>query len=162
MKTAKIIFGIIFLIIVVTILHFRPKETSTPVIPEVSEVANGKYCFGRSQEATASAPYSVEEHMIVFVSGNSVSGTKSGTQSGPDMTNGYGGSLEGTRSGNIFELFFSYTIEGSENREKELYAYKGENLEKSRYVLKEEKGILVPDLSTSPQTIVYVKEACTE
>jgi hypothetical protein len=78
------------------------------------------------------------------------------------MTNGYAGSLVGTRDANHLTLVFDYTIEGSSNREQELYDWTPTELHKLRYTLKESGTMLVPDLSTTPQTIIYTSIPCTD
>lgn len=165
MRLAKVTLGAIVLVVAIIILYFHPfkNNSSAPSTIKTSEIfPDGKYCFGRSQKATPSAPYSVEEHAILYFQGGEVTGTKTGTQAGPDMTNGYAGSLEGTREGNNLTLIFSYSIEGSENKEKELYTLSDKKLEKNRYQLVEKGGMLVPDLNTTPQKIIYGEEPCTE
>jgi len=131
-------------------------EVATP-----SPVAETKSCYEYIQVATETAPYSVEEHVVLNFEGNIVHGTKEGTQAGPDMTNGYSGNLTGTKSGQSLELLFSYTIEGSDNKELELYEIRDEDLIKLRYVLKDQKGILVPDESSTPRELIYKKITCS-
>lgn len=130
------------------------QDNSTQVTP------NGG-CFQYQHTRTLEAPYDVSEKIEISIDGDMVEGVKSGTQSGPDMTNGYEGTLVGTYNGNIIEVIFSYTIEGSSQKEKEIYKI-GENvLTKTRYVLEEVDGILVPDLNSVPQYMDYTKVACS-
>ena len=86
---------------------------------------------------------------------------KSGTQSGPDMTNGYEGLLAGTIEGDTIDVIFSYVIEGSAQKEKEIYKIDKDVLTKSRYVLEDVDGVLVPDLNSVPQYIVYTEVVCS-
>lgn len=130
-----------------------------PVVIEESSL-DGKYCFSRTQVATETEPYSVSEKITLIISNNIVTGTKTGTQAGPDMTNGYEGTLEGTKESDKLHLTYSYTIEGSQNKEKEIYLFSPEELKKERYVLKEEGGILVPDLTSEVKIINYTKDNC--
>lgn len=118
------------------------------------------YCFYRLQEATSDAPYAVQEHvMLTFVAG-SVTGTKSGTQSGPDMTNGYEGTLAGEVKDNEIEVVFSYTIEGSNQKELEIYEMRSEWLVKKRWPLTERGDMLVPNEVEDPTLIVYKPKTC--
>lgn len=155
MKTARIIFGVLTLMVILAIVIYKPFGGA-----EDKVVADGEYCFARVQEATESEPYMVEEYIDLVMSGSMVTGTQSGVQSGPDMTNGYQGDLLGTRTGNDLKLVFDYEIEGSHGQELELFSLVGDDLHKHRYALKEENGVLVPDLTTDPKTLVYTPEAC--
>lgn len=137
-----------------------PDGPVQPVVTDVADVTDGEYCYTRLQEATETAPYRVEEHVVLNISGDRVTGTKRGTQAGPDMTNGYTGDLKGTKTENNLELVYSYTVEGSQNKELELYTVSPEVLTKIRYVLIEKEGMLVPDKNTSAQNITYSKEPC--
>lgn len=121
---------------------------------------DGKYCYARKQLATTTDPYLVEEHVVLTVKGNAVTGTKKGTQSGPDMSNGYQGTLSGTRTGSNAELVYAYTIEGSKNKELEIYDISETVLKKMRWPLKEENNILVPTKVGEPKIISYTAETC--
>mgnify|MGYP003450354893 FL=1 len=143
----------------------KKDEVAGPVaieeVPVVEEPSlDGKYCFSRTQVATETEPYSVSEKITLIISNNIVTGTKTGTQAGLDMTNGYEGTLEGTKESDKLQLTYSYTIEGSQNKEKEIYLFSPEELKKERYVLKEEGGILVPDLTSEVKIINYTKDNC--
>lgn len=118
-------------------------------------------CFEYSHIATAEEPYNVLEKVEINIEGNIVEGVKSGTQSGPDMTNGYEGTLIGTYEKNIAEVIFSYVIEGSAQKEKEIYEVSENMITKIRYVLEEVDGVLVPDLNSIPQYIEYKEVACS-
>lgn len=128
------------------------------VIPERNE----KLCFIYQKSATQSEPYSVKENLEIKISGEKVSGVKNGTQSGPDMTNGYEGLISGTIKGDILDVIFSYEIEGSKQKEQEKYLLIKDGIMKLRYQLREEDGILVPDMSTNPKEIVYKKVECVK
>lgn len=130
-------------------------ETPTAVVPSEETL-----CFTRKQIAMPDAPYAVEEHIRLTLSGMTATGTKTGTQSGPDMTNGYDGTLTGTRNGPSINLIYTYTIEGSHNSEQEMYILGDGSLIKYRYPLKEEGGILVPDLSGQKTDITYTSTDC--
>lgn len=163
MKLGKIIFGAIVAIVISLIIIYKPAHApmaEMPDVPAPGGIGDGEYCFVRDQKATSDAPYAVSEKIILDLAGMSASGTKSGTQSGPDMTNGYTGTLSGTRNGPALDLIYSYTVEGSENKEKEIYLLGGENLVKHRYSLHEESGVLVPDMSSERQDIFYASTPC--
>jgi hypothetical protein len=121
---------------------------------------DGKYCYTYLQKATPEAPYAVEEHIFMSVVGDIVTGEKTGTQKGPDMTNGYYGALTGTKKGNDIEVIYAYTVEGSQNKEKELYVMSENSLDKKRYSLLEKNGMLVPDLNSTVRIISYAQESC--
>lgn len=117
-------------------------------------------CYRYQRAATSDAPYTVDEAIRIVVDGNEVTGVKTGTQSGPDMTNGYQGTLTGTISNNILTAVFDYEIEGSSNKEQELYAVTENTLVKHRYPLVENDAILIPDTSKLFNEVVYVQEKC--
>ncbi len=137
-----------------------PEVIVEEVVPVVETPVENKLCFSRSQVATKEAPYAVEENVEIVVNENLVSGTKSGTQAGPDMTNGYEGTLSGEIVDNVIAVMFSYTVEGSNQKEKEEYIFEDQNLVKLRYTLKDDKGILVPDKTDDPIKITYTKSVC--
>ena len=121
---------------------------------------DGKYCFSRFHVATASEPYEVQENISLDIIGDLVVGIKEGTQKGPDMTNGYSGSLNGNIKENIMELIYSYTIEGSNGKELEIYEIRDDSLIKKRWTLTEKDKMLVPIRIGEPQIIPYIKEEC--
>jgi len=157
-------------ILAVSYFNFRDRskaEVKTQDVPSPQAYnipTAGKYCFVRTEKATVDAPYSVEEHVVLNFDGVKVSGTKRGTQSGPDMTNGYEGTLIGATIDNEMELTYAYTVEGSKNRELEVYTFDKENLIKKRWVLHEGKingvNILLPDYVGEPMLIAYQPEGC--
>ncbi len=166
MKAWHVLFGVLVAIVVALFVIYPPKPSSpsqpAPISLTPTTLADGTYCYARNQKATADAPYSVSENMKIFVTGNTVTGTKTGFQAGPDMTNGYAGSLEGSRDNNRLTLVFDYTVEGSSNREQELYDWSPGGLTKLRYVLKESNHMLAPDLTSTPQMIEYTTIPCTD
>jgi hypothetical protein len=121
----------------------------------------GRNCYEYNHNATTTEPYTVKEKIDITRFGNSVTGTKSGTQKGPEMTNGYNGTLAGDVGEDTMNTLFSYVIDGSSQKEKEIYNIGEDSLIKYRYVLKEEKGILVPDTTTTPKEMVYSKVSCS-
>jgi hypothetical protein len=139
------------------------------VVPVVSNIpTSGMQCFSRIQKATDTAPYNVEEYVVLNFDGIKITGTKRGTQAGPDMTNGYTGTLEGAKiiNENIeeIELTYSYVVEGSKNRELEVYTLDKNNLIKKRWLLVDRKingvSILVPDYVGEPSLISYSSTEC--
>jgi hypothetical protein len=127
----------------------------------LNKTKDGKYCFYRKQIATINEPYSSEESIVLNILNNKVSGVKTGIQNGPDLNNGYRGTLEGTINNNEIELTFAYEVEGSKGKEVEIYTFEGEDLIKLRYVLIDNfDGKLVPDRSSEPKQLIYSKSNC--
>lgn len=163
-------FGIVFAVVAAALaLYFSHAPKQAAVLPAQPAAApaiptSGQYCYGRSQAATADAPYAVEEHVVLDFDGVKVTGSKSGTQNGPDMTNGYQGTLAGATLDREMELTYEYTVEGAHQRELEVYTMDGGNLVKNRWALVEQKingqDILVPDYVGEPSLITYAPEAC--
>lgn len=160
----KLFIFLLFVVVAAVAFWFVGKPEPVAEIPRSPEtlpaLIDGKYCYHRSQVATPDAPYAVEENIELIVNGNNVTGAKSGTQTGPDMTNGFEGTLTGTRNGENLDVIFAFTIEGSQNKEQELYKWNPTELQKSRYVLKEDGNILVPDLTSTPSIINYTSVKC--
>ena len=167
-----IIIGIIALItqkiwvpkLIVKILSSEhiPIVTLLVVQPNITLV-DGHQCYTYSHKATTNEPYDVNEFLDITIKNNNVTGTKTGTQKGPDMTNGYKGTFKGTvdkKSGKINSIF-SYIIEGSYNQEKEIYRTNKTGIEKLRYPLIEEKGILVPDTTKKYTLLHYSRVGCS-
>ena len=147
---------------VVAVLISKQTPTVTETEPVLFSATDGTYCYARAQEATPTEPYSVEEQISVTLVGSSVTGEKSGTQAGPDMTNGYQGTLAGIIHENTLELVYAYTIEGSSNKELEVYEIAENTLTKHRFPLVEVDGVLVPERTTEPVLIGYTQIACQE
>lgn len=122
---------------------------------------DGHQCYVYSHDATVDAPYTVNEFLDINISGTKVTGAKSGMQSGPDMTNGYTGTITGTLENNQITDVYSYTVEGAKNKEQEIYRTNKTGLEKLRYPLIEEKGILVPDSTKEFTAMSYARVGCT-
>ena len=140
-------------------------ENISVVVPPITQpnviLADGHQCYTYSHEATTDAPYTVNEFLNITIAGKNVSGTKTGTQKGPDMTNGYTGTIKGTLDKKTITDIYSYIIEGSHNQEKEIYQANKTGIEKLRYPLIEQKGILVPDLTKPYQALSYARVGCT-
>jgi hypothetical protein len=176
MKTIKHVLAILVLFLGIFLIVNMKRDEPAPVVapvvvpavpdtvPVSSIPTTGTQCFYRISEATASGPYRIEEHIVLDFTGQKVSGLKSGTQAGPDMNNGFEGTLLGSTIDDEIELVFAYTIEGSKNRELEVYTFDGDKLIKKRWALKEEKingiNILVPDYIGDPILISYTPEGC--
>lgn len=135
-------------------------ETFAPAATAEAALSGGTYCYHRSHAATPAEPYAVEETITLKILGTAVTGTKSGTQSGPDMTNGYTGTLAGTRDADDITVVFDYTVEGSENKEQELYTWSADALVKHRYPLTEAGDMLVPDMNGTATEIGYEEIPC--
>ncbi|HVY36156.1 MAG TPA: hypothetical protein VG982_02680 [Candidatus Paceibacterota bacterium] len=125
------------------------------------QLSDGRQCYTYTHEATQDAPYTVHEFLDITINGTSVTGTKTGTQEGPDMTNGYRGSFVGTLNNNMIRGIFSATIEGAANKEEEIYKATTTGVEKLRYPLTEKGGIHVPDETQSPTALRYARVECT-
>lgn len=125
-------------------------------------IEDGRRCYAFNHEATDTEPYAVSEFLDMVVTDTDVSGTKRGTQAGPDMTNGYEGTIEGTVADDMITSVFSYVVEGSANQEQELYKAKADltGLEKLRYPLIDQDGMLVPDTTQEFQSLFYARVPC--
>ena len=140
------------------------ENTKNIILPEIQSnitLTNGRQCYTYSHEATPNEPYNVTEFIDMTITGTKVTGTKQGNQKGPDMTNGYTGKITGTLDQNMITDIFSYVVEGSHGQEKEIYKAGKNGLEKIRYPLIEEKGILVPDTTEEFKTLNYARVGCT-
>ncbi len=130
---------------------------------EIIPLANGEFCYSRLQLATKEEPYKVEESIKLNILNNVISGTKTGIQEGPDMYNGYRGTLEGNYKNNEMELVFAYEIEGSQGKEIEIYKKEGEDLNKLRWELSlTDEGFLVPSRLGEPKIIKYANVNCSQ
>jgi hypothetical protein len=159
MKKLFIVLGIIAIVVVVYVLDQQKQLVSEKAV----FVTPATQCFKRSVAATPEAPYAVSERIQLVINGASVVGVKSGTQAGPDMTNGYEGILSGNKEGDFLELVYSYTIEGSEQKELERYELSRNLLIKHRYALMEQMGaLLMPDLSKGYAEEIYHPTDCFE
>jgi hypothetical protein len=141
-------------------------ETPPVIIEAVAHQANlvlkdGRQCYTYNHEGTKDEPYTVNEFIDITISGAKVTGTKTGTQSGPDMTNGYSGKITGTLENNAITDIFSYVVEGSHNQEEEIYKASLTGIEKLRYPLIEVRGILVPDKTKPFTAMLYARVGCT-
>ena len=173
MKTIRIILFILIVIGVVLLITQKfwvPKLVNQIIIHENSSslktqsditLKDGRQCYTYSHEATKTEPYTVNETIDITIKGSTVSGSKTGNQKGPDMTNGYTGTIMGTLDKNMITDIFAYTIEGSKNKEEEVYRANKTGIEKLRYPLIEDKGILVPDTTKEYTLMQYARVGCT-
>ena len=130
MKKVLIIGGSI-LIIVLGVFFLIPKkpvyvppvtpspDTGIPVV--VTPPTSTRQCFSYAHEATTTEPYATTEFLDMTTTGTTISGTKTGTEKGPDINTGYTGTITGTVDADMITAVFSYVIEGSKGQEKELY-----------------------------------------
>ncbi len=142
-----LILGVIAIVVFSTVLLVLNKNNQE----DVGVISTGTFqefsrCFMYEQRALEDAPYSVSERISLDFDGNIVSGKKVGTQFGPTMSNGYFGDIDGFVKGDKIEAVFSYTVEGSQNSEREIYKIVNDGLIKLRYELEESEGMLVPKL----------------
>lgn len=131
-----------------------------PVVEQNIFQEDERQCYIYNHEAIKTEPYAVSEFIDINIKGNMVMGTKTGSQKGPDMTNGYTGTIEGNLEGDTITSVFSYVIEGSKNKEKEIYKISKTGIEKLRYPLIESKGILVPDTTKEFKILSYPRVSC--
>src|SRR6185436_5875138 len=119
----KLIILIVILIALWLVLRERAPEPVVEEEQQVMKLGDGHQCYTYSHEKTETEPYDVSEFIDLTINGMGVTGTKTGTQEGPDMHNGYSGTLTGTldKNKNTIEVLFSYIIEGSHNEEREVY-----------------------------------------
>ena len=171
MKRILIVIGIAALCIggVILFMHYKQIQSAitpvaVPAVPtQVSLLKDGRQCYTYDHEATPDAPYTVHEFIDMTVSGTAITGTKTGTQVGPDMTNGYSGTITGTVANNMISDVFSYTVEGSKNKEEEIYRVRPDQIgiEKLRYPLIEQGDMLVPDTTKDSTVVLYARVGCT-
>lgn len=164
MKSWKLTLGIALLVIIVIALFFITRTAHAPqepIQPIADPVATIQSCYTYDHPANATEPYKVNETMKLNITGTTVFGTKSGTQFGPDMSNGYQGILQGTKDGNRINVRYSYTIEGSDQAEDQEYEITAQGLIQHIWQLKEVDNVLVPDKTNDPVTErAYLAAAC--
>ena len=129
-------------------------------IQSISSFEEGRQCYTFNHEATKDEPYTVNEFMDITIKGGNVVGTKMGAQSGPDITNGYTGDIKGTIENKSMNVIFSYTVEGSSNKEKEIYQASKTGIEKLRYPLIDSNKILTPDTTKEFKILNYSRVEC--
>ena len=159
--TVVILLGIAVFLVVCN--HRKPVPVP-PIAEPVQQpitLMDGRQCYTYSHNATADAPYTTSEFIDLTISGNSVRGTKTGTQSGPDMTNGYTGTIAGTLADNKITDAYAYTVEGSKNTEHEIYQAGLTGIDKLRYPLIDKfKNGLFPDTTKDYMIEHYARVEC--
>jgi len=168
MKKNKIILAVFILVIILGFAAylFYFKNKNAPIVSTTDKapiLKDGRQCYTLDHEATATEPYTVNEFLDITIDGSKVTGTKRGTQEGPDMTNGYSGTIVGTVNNDTINDIFSYTVEGSSNKEAEIYQARADQIgiEKLRYPLIEKGGVLVPDTTKEFTKLLYARVGCT-
>lgn len=169
LKSSITIFVTILVISIIIFIVFIKKDGSqmrdlpadtTQEIFDTVQFENIPLCFTYQHNATESEPYNISEKIEITINDSQVTGTKNGTQFGPNMSNGYQGTLQGIISGTNIMSLFEYVIEGANGAEQELYTISENILTKHRYQLKELGKILVPDMNSEKTDIVYTKTTC--
>ncbi len=164
----KIIIPIAFFILllasllIMRVLNRYDHSDDSNLTTLVSEPLSNPLCYRYIATPTESEPYAVTETITVTKrTETEFEGSKTGTQSGPDMTNGYQGTLSGTISGTEAVVIFSYIIEGAPGKEQELYNLSEETITKHVYPLLEIGNLLIPDATSGTKTDrVYTKISC--
>lgn len=142
-----------------------PAPVTDPVVTEPIQqpikLADGRQCYTYSHQGTPDAPYTTNEIIDMTIAGTKVTGTKQGTQSGPDMTNGYEGTITGTLAGDTINVAFAYTVEGSKNTEQEIYQASLTGIDRLQYPLIDKyKDGLFPDTTKAFKRIPYARVGC--
>ncbi len=143
--------------------EYQPDVLAKDIISTVKPVEAiylNRKCYEYDQVATKEGPYNVKENIDIKIDGSIVSGIKKGNQSGPDMTNGYEGTLKGEIKNNIMTVIYEYTIEGSKAKEQEEYKIVGNSLIKQRYPLVMKDNILIPDKTGTLKEMEYKPSIC--
>jgi len=174
-KTTSIMLGILGTLIIIVgavfliFLNKKPVPPGAPVNGDVLAVISGepntwpdgRQCYEYNHSATKDVPVTTNEFIDMTVSGTKVSGTKIGTQSGPELTNGYTGTLLGTINGDTMTVSYAYTVEGSKNMEQEIYRVTIGGIDKLRYPLIDRyRDGLFPDTQKEYSLINYTSVSC--
>lgn len=162
-KTLVIILILVVMIVGLVYLFSVMNKKSEEENSNAKVVENPEQCFMYKHASTEAEPYVVSEFIKLKIEDGLVDGTKTGTQSGPDMTNGYSGTLTGSITEDTIDVVYTYTIEGSTGQEKEIYKVRKDlgGIEKLRYPLVEGKDMLIPDMTKDFRTLFYASVACT-
>lgn len=155
---------IILLILVMATAVFVGYRYQTPPLTQIETVKTVQntepICFSHETVATEDAPYSVKETIKLLNIQGVITGEKRGTQEGPDMQNGFEGTITGTQVADRISVLYAYTVEGSKNTQEEEYRINGNILEQYRYPLIEKDGILKNDKSKTYDVLIYTKIPC--
>ena len=142
---------------------FSPDNLAKDIISTIKLISatnQRRQCYTYTQNSTTEAPYDVKENIDVKIDGSTVSGTKSGNQSGPDMTNGYVGTLKGSINNDVITVIYDYVIEGSKGKEQEEYKIINNSLIKQRYPLVMKDNVLTPDKTGTLKQMEYKPMVC--
>ena len=139
-----------------------PAEAPFGTGQSIIQLVDGRQCYTYSHDSTVEEPYNVAEFIDITIKGTEVVGTKRGVQNGLNMTNGYTGTIVGTLENNAITDVYSYVIEGSKDKEKEIYQAGLTGIEKLRYPLVEGKGMLVLDTTKDFKIMNYARVGCKE
>lgn len=134
---------------------------ATKPTQQLIKLVDGRQCYRYSHEATEKEPVTATEFIDMTIDGTNVTGTKQGTQSGPELTNGWEGTLIGTLVEDKINVAFAYTVEGSQNTEHEIYQAGITGIDKLRYPLVDKfSDGLFPDTSKEYDLLHYAQVAC--
>jgi hypothetical protein len=157
---------VLFAVIIAVLVITAPKSAVVPPVShgtDVVTIPTGNVCFEYHQAATDGAPYIVNEYLNMNISGTTVTGSKKGDQAGPDMTNGYEGTIMGTIAGDKATVNYVYTVEGSKNTEQEIYKFTKTGIDKLQYPLIDKyKDGLVPDTTKEYKLRSYRAVDCAQ
>lgn len=169
MKKPLIISLTVIAVIVIAVGIFfivqSQKKDSVPEIPNITQqpikLVDGRQCYTYSHNATKEEPVTSTEFIDMTIAGTKVTGTKRGTQSGPELTNGWEGTLTGDLVGDMMNVVFLYTVEGSKNTEHEMYQAGLTGIDKLRYPLIDKfKEGLFPDTTKEYKLLHYARVGC--
>ncbi len=137
------------------------KPIAVEPVQQPIAITDGRQCYNYSHEATQEEPVTSTEFIDMTISGNTVTGTKRGTQSGPELTNGWDGTITGSLKDGTINVAFAYTVEGSKNTEHEIYQAGLTGIDKLRYPLidKYQAG-LFPDTTKEFALLHYARVGC--
>ncbi len=176
-KNLRIVILILAVVLVAMIVYFinyekKASDYTTSIIsgkedplssiiiqPNISLI-DGRQCYAYNHEATKEEPITSNELLDITINGSKVTGVKNGTQNGPELTNGYTGTILGTLADDTITAIFSYTVESSKGKEKEIYRAAKTGIEKMRYPLIEEARVLVPDTIKDFKPLLYSRVSC--
>ncbi len=138
-----------------------PDPIVTEPIQQPITFADGQQCYTYSHEATKEEPVTSTEFINMTITGTKVTGTKYGTQSGPELSNGWEGILTGSLADDTITVAFAYTVEGSQNTEQEIYKPSLTGIDKLQYPLIDKyKDGLFPDTSKEHHLLHYARVTC--
>lgn len=138
-----------------------PDPVVTEPIQQPIKLVDGRQCYTYSHEATKEEPVTSTEFIDMTIAGTKVTGTKHGTQSGPELSNGWEGTVTGTLAGDMINVAFAYTVEGSQNTEHEMYQAGLTGIDKLRYPLIDKfKEGLFPDTTKEYNLLHYARVGC--